>query len=364
MRALAVLLVLLGHSTAHFEPPQWLGWFFRGQGTLGVEIFFVLSGYLIGGIIIKLAANGKLHDTAGLIDFWSRRWARTLPLYVIFLLIYMRFDYLGIKPLNEIFPFFIFMQNFAWPMIPFFQHSWSLAIEEWFYILFPLCFMLFASNERAYRKPMLATCCAFIVFPMLLRMYLARHISSYDDFNNQIRMVVLCRLDAIFFGVLMALIKAEWPRIYTWIRRSGFIGVAGVVAAMFYLACGMPGMVQSYWGKVLFFPMLSLVIAAALPLVESIKTTRFRIIDAFVSYTSKVSYSLYLGHVLVFSAVYAILDTFSLPHPKGTIQTLIGYSVYGLLFYGLATLTYHYVERPFLKLRDEQGKYKVNRPGQ
>lgn len=235
MRALAVLLVLAGHSVAHFEPPSWLRWFFGAQGTLGVEVFFVLSGYLIGGIIIKLAANGKLHDAYGLLDFWSRRWARTLPLYAAFLLIYMRFDYLGVKPLREIFPFFTFMQNFPWPMIPFFQHSWSLAIEEWFYILFPLCFMLLAGNERAYRIPLLATCIAFISFPMLLRMYLARQIDNYDDFNNQIRMVVLCRLDAIFFGVLMALIKIEWPVLFGRVRRTGPLGVAGVVGSSFTL---------------------------------------------------------------------------------------------------------------------------------
>ena len=352
MRAIAVLLVLVGHSVAHFAPPHWMQWFFGAQGTLGVEIFFVLSGYLIGGIIIRLAAKGQLHTGADILGFWSRRWARTLPLYVFFLLLYMRFDYLGVKPVQEVFPFFMFMQNFAWPMIPFFQHSWSLAIEEWFYILFPICFMLLATSERAYKKPMLATCAIFILLPMLSRMYLSRHIANYEDFNNEIRMVVVNRLDAIFFGVFMALIKSEWPAIFSGVRKTGVIAVVFLIGAMFYLAYGMPGMLQSYWGKVLFFPALSLIISLAVPMIESVRTLGWRPIDRFVSYTSKISYSLYLGHVLVFSFVYGAFDILAIPHPDGAAGTLLVYAAYSVLFYCLAATTYHYIERPFLKLRD------------
>lgn len=95
MRSFAVLLVLIGHSSAHFSPPAWFRWFWGPQGLLGVEVFYVLSGYLIGGILIKLSAAGRLHTMASVWNFWQRRWARTIPLYLGFLLIYLRFDYLG-----------------------------------------------------------------------------------------------------------------------------------------------------------------------------------------------------------------------------------------------------------------------------
>jgi len=351
MRAVAVLLVLIGHGSAHFEPPAWFKWFWGGQGLLGVEVFYVLSGYLIGGIIIRLAASGRLHSMGAVWDFWQRRWARTIPAYLLFLLIYMRFDYLGVADLQKVAPYFVFMQNFAWPQLPFFQHSWSLAVEELFYALFPLVFLLFAGNERSYRRPMLLTCLVFIAVPMLVRMWVARGIDDFQTFNEQIRMVVICRLDAIFFGVLLALIKVEWPSLFRKLAKFGVIGVLALALDMYYIAKGMPGVVGNYWAMVLFFPVLSLGLAVALPMVEGIRTSGIRLVDRFISYTSKVSYSLYLGHISMLTLVNGTIGMLGLK-PSGGGQTLLVYAVYGVAFYGFATLTYYFVEQPYMKLRD------------
>ena len=94
--------------------------------TLGVEIFFVLSGFLVGGILFEQVMSGASWHSL-LPTFWVRRWIRTLPSYYLFLglniLIYQRS---GLPPLA---PYFAFLQNFVHPIPSFFSDSWSLAIE-------------------------------------------------------------------------------------------------------------------------------------------------------------------------------------------------------------------------------------------
>lgn len=351
VRAVAILLVLLGHSSAHFDPPAWFAWYWGAQGTLGVEIFYVLSGYLIGGILIRLARSGALHSSADVWNFWSRRWARTLPLYFFFLLLYLRYDYHGVGDLGTLYPFLFFMQNFAWPLIPFFEHSWSLAVEEWFYFLFPLVFLWLARDERAYRKPMLLTCLVFILVPLVLRMLLAQSITDYEEFNDQMRLVVLCRLDSIFIGVLLALVKSERPRWYASLRRFGIPSVLLLFSVSIYLAQGLPGLIGSYWGKVCLFPLLSVTVATSIPWLEGIRTLGWSWLDRFVTYTSLVSYSLYLGHIAMLSLIIGILNRWGVT-VTDIWQTVVAYIACVLAFYGFATLTYHFVEQPFMRLRN------------
>jgi len=352
LRAVAILLVLVGHSLAHQAPPEWARWFFGGQGMLGVELFFVLSGFLIGGIIIRLARSGRLHTPGDVWQFWARRWARTLPAYFLFLLVYARVDYLGPANPQTDWPFMIFMQNFAWPQLPFFQHSWSLAIEEWFYFLFPLVFLVFAAgSERSYRWPMLLTCVGFIVVPMYLRWQISAGVKGFDDFNFLIRMVVVCRLDSIFFGVLLALVRAQYPGAYSTLGKLWWVSVPAFAAMMVYIAKSMPGLVDSRVAMTVFFPVLSLVCASLIPAAERLRTLGVGAADRFVTHTSLISYSLYLGHICMLQLVNAVLGIAGV-QVVGTLSSIAVYGAYFVAYYALATLTYNFVEKPYLELRD------------
>lgn len=351
LRAIAVLLVLVGHSAAHHSPPEWFRWFWRGQGTLGVEIFYVLSGYLIGGILLRLAKNGQLHTLGGVWDFWQRRWARTLPLYVFFVLVYLRFDYLGVAKLETVYPYAFFMQNFAWSPLPFFTHSWSLAVEEWFYFLFPLVLLALLSRGHGARRGMLLACLVFIAVPLAMKIFVARNITSYQNFDGQLRMVVLARLDAIAFGVLMALLKSERPALFARLRRLGVPALAVLAGAMLYLAQGAPGLIGNPTWMVLFFPALSLLLALCLPAVESVASLGWRPLDGFIRHTSLISYSLYLGHICMITLTNSAIDMAGV-RISGGWQTLAVYAAYAFTFYGFATLTYFYVEKPYLDRRD------------
>ena len=128
-RSMAIMLVLLSHGrlflTGVFPELNLL----KFGGFLGVELFFVLSGFLIGRIILE-----KLHASSDgyrwIPSFWFRRWMRTYPSYVIFL--FLNIFFIGnIRPESypELLKFLTFTQSLLTPHPSFFGEAWSLAVE-------------------------------------------------------------------------------------------------------------------------------------------------------------------------------------------------------------------------------------------
>ncbi|MFI5142268.1 MAG: acyltransferase family protein, partial [Bacteroidia bacterium] len=156
VRSLAIVLVMLAHSGF----PNYFGIKF---GELGVEIFFVLSGFLIGRILIQdfsLPSNTKT-----IIRFWSRRWFRTLPMYyLVIIFTFVVIDHsLGWKVLV----YFFFLQN-NFVGISLMPISWSLVIEEWFYITVPILFFIFFRKGIQYNR-LLRFLIFFIIAELIIR---------------------------------------------------------------------------------------------------------------------------------------------------------------------------------------------------
>src|SRR5258705_3159660 len=168
LRALAILMVLAAHTWPSKAGVQYA----RALAVLGVELFFVMSGFLIGSILLRLAEEGCLGRLAGLFGFWRRRWFRTLPNYYLFLLLHLawRSWVLGFPDvIGTYWKYFLFLQNFHHAPSLFFPETWSLAVEEWFYLLFALFFWALL---RWTRKPWHACVVAvaiFAIIPTLLR---------------------------------------------------------------------------------------------------------------------------------------------------------------------------------------------------
>ena len=135
-RALAILLVMLSHGRVFLRSAMPWAEYFRFGGFLGVELFFVLSGFLIGGILIRLSRQGGTHWLGG---FYARRWFRTLPNYYLFVLINILLVWWGTRPgeLDEVWKYLVFIQNLFGPHPLFFPEAWSLAVEEVFYLFIP-----------------------------------------------------------------------------------------------------------------------------------------------------------------------------------------------------------------------------------
>lgn len=349
LRAIAILFVLFGHSFQHSVLPLWIK-HFGAFGSIGVEIFFILSGFLIGGIILKLLDKDKFHSYFDITDFWKRRWMRTLPMYIITLLAFLRFDYHGSHSLTYHPEYWLFLQNFAWP-IPddFFTLSWSLTIEEHFYLWFPIVFFImikFFSKRLAFG----ITAVFFLVFSILYRLSLPE--MNFDDWNLNSRMVVLSRLDAIMFGVLMAYIRFYhiiiWEKIY---KLSSIFGIFTLLIFTWYYF-GAKG-INIHFIQVFGVTIQGALFSMLLPFFYNIKLEPKTFFQKTILLTSRLSYSLYLVHILVITFVNQLLSKYELYeyiYPKAYYI----YPIYFFFYYLLSFITYSVIEKPFLELRDEK----------
>jgi hypothetical protein len=132
MRAFAITSVLLGHASALYAYyPPILAWLPQWFAYIGVECFFVLSGWLIGGLLIRHLDTWQ--SPVALALFLHRRWVRTLPTYWIILGLVGVVGWGG-ATLPDFVPYLVFSQNIWQAHPPFLFVAWSLSIEEWFYL--------------------------------------------------------------------------------------------------------------------------------------------------------------------------------------------------------------------------------------
>jgi peptidoglycan/LPS O-acetylase OafA/YrhL len=190
-RAAAIFLVLLAHCVKRIEIVSFYG----------VELFFALSGFLIGGILYREITKAPSWTFARTVRFWQRRWWRTLPSYYLFLVVSVVFSSFewGVPSFGKFLRYFVFAQNLQCGNSSFYGMSWSLCIEEWFYLLFPLCLLGLIKAGAAKRSAFVVTTALFLAGPAVLRERFFETCAPQD-----VRMMTFARLDAIFYGVAAA----------------------------------------------------------------------------------------------------------------------------------------------------------------
>ncbi len=203
MRAVAVSSVMYSHAgfLIFRQWPEKLA-YASEAATFGVEIFFVLSGFLVGSIALKLFLNNPTPEDIR--NFMLRRWLRTLPAYYVFLAINV---WLSNGSLNWKFLLFLQTMDGTEPL-HYMNESWSLAVEEWFYILLPPTLLLIAKFKR--QNP-LALMIGFIVLSIAAHYMLlaAFHFGWRDTYH-----ITLLRLDSIMFGVAAAYLSRAIPQVW------------------------------------------------------------------------------------------------------------------------------------------------------
>lgn len=192
-RCIAISLVLLAHSGIHFL-------FGINLGFLGVEIFFVLSGFLIGQIILREFKDSVNIENCG--TFYINRWLRTFPLYYLVLIIKDVASGTGFH-----FKHYFFIQNNA--DLNFFPVSWSLAIEEWFYILIPIVFLI---NTRTIKINAITFISVLMIVSILSRLFYIQITNPEIDLG--VRKFIPLRFDALLTGVLFSIIKVNYTSFY------------------------------------------------------------------------------------------------------------------------------------------------------
>ena len=228
LRSAAVLFVILAHGS--YLLPERLA---AINGYLvfdGVSIFFVLSGFLIGGILINLIEKNELNKTL-LFNFWKRRWFRTLPTYFLVLSILVVLHVVSTGNFNflRIGSYYVFSQNLVQVHPDFFPEAWSLSVEEWFYLTVPFftAIVIWFLKLKPKKAVLLV---ALIIIPAvtLFRYYRFLHIQVIGiyEYDSIFRRQVITRLDALMFGVIGAYI--HFYHFKKWIRYKNILFVTGI----------------------------------------------------------------------------------------------------------------------------------------
>ena len=242
LRALAIVLVVLHHYVLFVSHASTFGWV-GDIGWVGVDLFFALSGYLIGNQIFAAMRSAQ---GLSLGNFYGRRLLRTLPNYYFVLALYFLLpawrNGLQLPPLWE---FLTFTQNVNLQPGTAFSHAWSLCIEEQFYLLLPACALAIAlcgSRRNSLRLAWAAIAAAFAI-GMLVRGVLWRELvdgqaQALSHYYKYIYYSTFCRFDELVAGVALALLKNyhqdAWRRITAHGNAALAAGVA-VCAVAFWM---------------------------------------------------------------------------------------------------------------------------------
>lgn len=353
LRALAIIVVVIYHAgIMGFPMPGRV----HRWGWIGVDLFFVLSGYLIGGQLLGALARGKrIH----LGRFFARRGLRIMPAYFAVLAIYIFLP--AWREYPDMYPwwkFLVSVQNIGLHGGTAFSHAWSLAVEDQFYLALP--FILLFVNSRP-RAAIILPCMIFLC-EILLRTFLAlQHPAeiegvSFRDYQAWIYYPTWTRLDPLILGVGLAAIekfRPQWWKRLTdsavWLWLPGF----GLIVYALWLGEGdYLEVVSVIWQ----FPLLAFGFAALLVCAQSDRLIFRRVKIPGAAFIASISYSAYLVQKLAIHGFEQFCLSYNF-EPSSTFG-LIGVE---LCIYAGATVLFFAIERPFLQLRKRIAPRTMNR---
>jgi peptidoglycan/LPS O-acetylase OafA/YrhL len=343
MRALAIGLVLASHGRLYVEPllPSIREWG-RIFGYLGVEVFFVLSGFLISGILIRTVQRDA--GVRSLVTFWSRRWFRTLPNYALFLVLNVLLAWWIDGWLDHWPRYGVFMQNLAWPMPRFFPESWSLAVEEWFYLLTPAVLFALVRCRLGVRRAIVITAMAFFIGSLAARIgFVMRGEPAWDV---DLRKVVAYRLDALMVGVLAAYVQTYHAHLWRRVRWPAMTVGLALFATGVWMYDDLPRN-ESIIARTILFPVISIGCGLWIPALSAWTTARGPGARA-ITRISIWSYSMYLVHLPMRIVLHRAFETAA---PTTSMMLLEG-GLWLALTIAVSAACYRYYERPCTSLRD------------
>jgi peptidoglycan/LPS O-acetylase OafA/YrhL len=330
LRGIAVALVI----TCHLHERMWNFL----SGSVGVTIFFVLSGYLITRLALQEETNtGRLNVAA----FYIRRTFRIFPLYYLILAVYamliLRFQFWPAKiaPFRSNLPYFLsYLQEIPfWTVgstpyseIPFF-HSWSLGIEEKFYLAWPVLMVGIARSRRDFRLVIVTIAALLCVIQGIVPVGRSTyHMEAYGF---------------ILFGVALALFLSNFNYYRMFVRMGK---VASTVAFMIALITEFYLMPQTHLRG------LSTLYALAMTVLIGALVSSFSIAGRILSnrgliLAGKLSYGIYLIHILCISAVEHIAKP-----GHGLVVGVLAYVGAFFLSMGVAYISHRSFEKPMIEM--------------
>ncbi len=364
VRSIAILMVLVCHvfmwvSTVYKEL---YGEFFLNfsalsrLGWIGVEIFFVLSGFLIGKILIEeFVTNFNGSSRAALAKFYARRWFRTLPMYYLILIIsiiLMVTTFPGLDKTvfyRDASSYFLFLQNFFGRAelggVYLMGVSWSLVLEEWFYLLFPLFLVILRKTTKNFSKEtFFRFLIIFIIAVSILRVF---YVCFMPHSFGSVTSMVFVRLDTFAVGILFAYLHCFLPGFYGFLsRKRFFIASMALIIISYFFALEFE---TNFLVKTVLFTVLPFSIAVFIVFLEKRVTQYSRTFEL----TSKVSYSLYLIHVPLLEKVLGPFMFILMAHTV-KFPVFVTAMIFFVAIYIVSIGFYRYYEKPMMDLRDHK----------
>lgn len=303
LRALAIIMVFVFHYGHIFPHPEWTN-AISNFGWTGVDLFFVLSGYLIASqLFASLATTG----TFSLKEFFIKRFFRILPAYFVVVTLYFLFP-----PLREreapapLWKYLTFTQNIGLDLRTqgTFSHAWSLCVEEQFYLLFPLLISALIYFKSLTKGAWILT--LLFLFGFIIRGYSWHHfIAPYADTDlfgitwyKWIYYVTWCRLDGLLFGISIAAIFQYAPMLKKGMQRRGNLFLAAGVFVLISASFLCENQI-TFSASVLGFPLVDF--GYALLVIGAISPTTFlyKISSKTTIKIAALSFAVYLTHKII-----------------------------------------------------------------
>ena len=338
-RALAAIFILLFHSMFPYFRTLWIG----------VPMFFVLSGFLITRILIEHKAAGNY-----LKAFYFKRALRIFPIYYLALLISVFWGLLVNADLSRLPVFIIYLQNFTISrnLLPEYcyglmNHTWSLSVEELFYLVWPFV-ILFAG------KKLLPVLIVFIGLSSIL--YKVIVISFfYTGHSDQLLLLSLAgNLDGLMAGALLGMLSLNkgsfLNRPFPFKQFFALLLVFTITLAANYCHFNIPRHF-SVFKELLSVLAVFVSFYTIVWLISEKKTGSFftrALNHPFMQLSGKISYGLYLYHALIFGITSACVYHFQI---DANLFLLFLFKI--TLTYVVALLSWHAIEKPFLRLKDK-----------
>jgi peptidoglycan/LPS O-acetylase OafA/YrhL len=357
LRALAISLVVLSHITFLLYPDTTsiLIDFVRIMGAIGVDLFFVLSGYLIGGILLKILKEEHLQWTS-LFSFWKRRWLRTLPNYflVLFLNVIVALI-IGVSLPRDVFIYNLFLQNFASEHPDFFTEAWSLSIEEFAYLLLPfllfLSVMLFkkGNSELLFFRTSMLVIIILTIFKMVY--YFDSSINTYHEWSTSFRKVVIYRMDSIYYGFIAVFCVKRFSNFVE--SKKNILLILGLVLfALLHIVIYVFNLLpQSHLGFYVFIYLQIVGISLALLFPYFLHLKRAVFGQQLIEFVSKRSYAIYLVN---YSLILLNIKLFFDLHSLNIFEKIAIVILFLLVTTVISNIMYVYFEKPILKFRDRR----------
>jgi len=353
LRGLAILFVLVYHYANFDVPPHSLFYYLSLPQRLtwtGVDLFFVLSGFLIGGILIDQRESSQYFST-----FYLRRFHRILPIYYI--LIASLFIGTMLWPRSALFasamplwPYPLFLQNLLSPVVMTFGPAWSgatwsLAIEEQFYLLLPL------AVRRLSAKSLLRFVIACVLAAPIVRTVLILNGARFE----QVHPLLPARADGLGLGVLVAMILRS-PEAVSYIRRHAqalcSLGAAMVAILICFLKWTNWKLIGTFGYTAigtLYAVVLLFVLLFPVPRLKRFLNWQW------LRWLGTVSYCVYLIHTPVHYLVFN--SWYSHPPLIHDGETLVLTLAALVITFEIAQLSWDMIERPLLQRAHTRYRY-------